>query len=79
MTEAKKGRGKPPGSLKENARRVAIKIRWTEAEIETVKAGAERAGEDVSSFIRAAALGRCRVEPIVGKAAPRRRRPDERK
>lgn len=60
MTEGKRSRGKPPGSLKENARRVAIKIRWTEEEIETVKAGAERAGEDVSSFIRAAALGRCR-------------------
>lgn len=56
----KRSRGKPLGSLKKDARRVAIKIRWTEAEIEAVKAGAERAGEDVSAFIRAAALGRCR-------------------
>jgi len=60
MVEAKKSRGKPPGSLKENARRVAIKIRWTAGEIEEVKAAAELVGEDVSSFIRAAALGRCR-------------------
>jgi uncharacterized protein (DUF1778 family) len=58
--EKKKSRGKPPGSLKENARRVAIKIRWTAGEIEEVREAAERAGEDVSSFIRAAALVRCR-------------------
>ncbi len=56
----KRSRGKPAGSLKENARRVAIKIRWTAGEIEEVRAAAEQAGEDVSSFIRAAALGRCR-------------------
>jgi len=55
-----RGRGKPPGSRKVNARRVARKIRWTAEEIERVKAGAEQAGEDVSKFVRAAALGRCR-------------------
>jgi uncharacterized protein (DUF1778 family) len=60
MTDGKRSRGKPPGSLKPNARRVAIKIRWTAEEIEAVKAGAEHAGGDVSSFIRAAALDRCR-------------------
>lgn len=58
--ETKRSRGKPLGSTKLNARRVAIKIRWTEAEIEAVKEAAEKAGEDVSSFIRAASLGRCR-------------------
>jgi uncharacterized protein (DUF1778 family) len=56
----KRGRGKPPGSLKPNARRVAIKIRWTAEEIEAVKDAASQAGEDVSSFVRAAALDRCR-------------------
>ena len=60
-TEIKKrSRGRQPGSLNPNARRVAIKIRWTEEEIEAVKAAAERAAEDVSSFIRFAALDRCR-------------------
>lgn len=54
----KRGRGKPTGSTKENARRVAIKIRWKDAEIEEVRAAAEAASEDVSAFIRAAALSR---------------------
>lgn len=56
----KKGRGKPPGTLKPNARRMAIKIRWTAEEIEEVKAGASAAGEEVSHFVRSAALARCR-------------------
>jgi uncharacterized protein (DUF1778 family) len=60
MTDGKKRRGKPLGSLKPNARRVAIKIRWTVAEVEAIKAAAEQAGEDFSAFVRAAALGRCR-------------------
>ena len=58
--EAKRGRGKPPGTLKQNARRIAIKLRWTEEEIEAVKAAASAAGEDVSHFIRSAALARSR-------------------
>ena len=60
MAEIKRSRGKPAGSLKPNARRVAIKIRWTAEEIEAVRAAADRAGEDVSHFIRAAALERSR-------------------
>lgn len=60
MAETKRSRGAPRGSRKKNARRVAMKIRWTEGEIARVKAGAERAGEDVSSFVRNAALDRCR-------------------
>jgi uncharacterized protein (DUF1778 family) len=58
--ETKKGRGKPPGSLKENARRIAMKLRWTEEEIEAVRLAAHAAGEDVSHFIRSAALARSR-------------------
>lgn len=58
--EAKKRRGKPSGTLKPDARRIAIKLRWTEEEIEAVKAAASAAGEDVSHFIRSAALARCR-------------------
>jgi uncharacterized protein (DUF1778 family) len=60
MAETKRSRGRQPGSLKKDARRVAMKIRWTEDEIETVKEASERAGEDVSSFVRSAALDRCR-------------------
>ena len=58
--ESKKGRGRPPASLKPDARRIAMKLRWTEEEIEAVKVAASAAGEDVSHFIRSAALARCR-------------------
>ena len=58
--EEKRGRGKPPGTLKHDARRIAMKLRWTEEEIEVVKAAAIAAGEDVSHFIRSAALARSR-------------------
>jgi uncharacterized protein (DUF1778 family) len=57
--ETKKGRGRPPASLKPDARRIAMKLRWTEEEIEEIKAAALAAGEDVSHFIRSAALARC--------------------
>lgn len=60
MEETKKGRGRPPASLKPDARRVAMKLRWTEEEIEEVRLAAHAAGEDVSHFIRSAALARCR-------------------
>lgn len=57
-TPAKRGPGKPPGSIKPDARRVAIKLRWKESEIAVVKAAAEAAGEDLSHFIRQGALDR---------------------
>lgn len=59
-TETKKGRGRPPASLKPDARRIAMKLRWTEEEIEAVRLAAHAAGEDVSHFIRSAALTRSR-------------------
>ena len=58
--ESKKGRGRPPASLKPDARRIAMKLRWTEEEIEAVRLAAHATGEDVSHFIRSAALARCR-------------------
>ena len=58
--EEKKGRGRPPASLKPDARRVAMKLRWTEEEIEAVRLAAHAAGEDVSHFIRSSVLARCR-------------------
>jgi len=59
-TGSKRGRGKPPGSRKIDARRVAMKIRWTEAEVDAVRAAAGKSGKDFSAFVRAAALARCR-------------------
>lgn len=56
----KKKRGKPLGSLKANARRVSVKIRWTDEEINEVKVAANLAGEDFSNFVRTASLERCR-------------------
>lgn len=58
--ESKKGRGRPPASLKPDARRIAMKLRWTEEEIKAVKTAAHAAGKDVSHFIRSAVLARCR-------------------
>lgn len=60
MSDQKKGRGRPPASLKPDARRIAMKLRWTKEEIEAVRLAAHAAGEDVSHFIRSAALARCR-------------------
>ena len=60
MSETKRSRGRQPGSLKKDARRVAMKIRWTEAEVEAVREAATNADEDFSSFVRHAALDRCR-------------------
>lgn len=60
MSEQKKSRGKPPGSLKPNAKRKIQKIRWNEEEFDAVQAAAEEAGKDVCSFVREAALARCR-------------------
>ena len=55
----KRSPGRPVGSvgtLKPNARRVAVKIRWTASEIEEIRKGADAAGVDLSSFIRDAAI-----------------------
>jgi uncharacterized protein (DUF1778 family) len=52
----KKGRGRPPASFKPDARRIATKLRWTEEEIEAVRAAASAIGEDVSHFIRSVTL-----------------------
>ncbi len=59
-TETKKGRGRPPASLKPDARRIAMKLRWTEEEIKAVRLAAHAVGEDLSHFIRSAALARSR-------------------
>lgn len=60
MPDIKKDIGRPKGSLKADARRIATKLRWKEDEIEEVRVAAEAVGEDVSHFIRTAALERSR-------------------
>lgn len=64
-TETKKRRGKPPGTLKQDARRIAMKLRWTEIEIEAVRLAAHTAGEDVSHYIRTAALTRAQRDERI--------------
>lgn len=54
----KRPRGKPLGSRKPNARREATQVRWIDSELATVKAAAQATGEDVSEFVRNAALQR---------------------
>lgn len=62
--EGKRGRGKPLGYRKPDGRRVLIRIRWTDAETEIVKAAAQAAGEDFSTFVRTAALERARLSHL---------------
>lgn len=58
ISETKRGRGRPLGTLKDDARRITTKLRWTEGEIESVKAASFEASESVSRFIRTAAIAR---------------------
>ena len=58
MNGTKRGRGRPLGTLKEDARRITTKLRWTDGEIESVKDASSVASESVSHFIRSAALAR---------------------
>ena len=58
--EEKKGRGRPPASLKTDARRVCMKIRWTQEEIDAVRYASHDSGENVSEFIRNAAVARAK-------------------
>jgi len=57
--EGKRGRGKPPGSLKQGAKRQTVKIRLTDLELVTAKECAEIMEESVSEFIREAIRERC--------------------
>jgi uncharacterized protein YodC (DUF2158 family) len=54
--ETKRKPGRPVASIKDNTRRFASKIRWTEAEYELVTSAASVAVEDVSNFIRSAVM-----------------------
>ncbi len=57
-------RGRKVGYRKQDARRVAIKLRWTEAEIAAVKRAAEIAQKTVSAFIRSAAIEKTGIQSI---------------
>lgn len=61
VAEIKRGRGKPKGTVKADARRHAMKLRWKEDEIEMVTSAAVKIDEDLSHFIRESALSRARA------------------
>lgn len=58
--EAKKGRGKPPGSLKENAMRATLKLRLSDEDLANAHRAADLLGEDISEFVRVAIRQRCK-------------------
>ncbi len=57
----KLSRGKPPWSRKTDGRRYDQKLRWKSSEIEVIKTAAAMINEEVSEFIRIAALERART------------------
>lgn len=59
MAEAKKGRGKPPGSLKKNAMRATLKFRLSDDLLADAHRAANQRGEDISEFVRLAIRDRC--------------------
>ena len=65
-------RGKPKGSTKpeEETRSIDRRIRWTKAEFDTVKVVAADIGEDISHFVRTAALDRCKTIAEFGSPQP---------
>jgi len=56
----KKGRGKPPGTLKENAMRATLKLRLPEDLLADAHRAANLLGEDISEFVRVAIRSRCK-------------------
>lgn len=58
--ETKKGRGKPPGSLKENAMRATLKLRLSDEDLANAHRAADLLGEDISEFVRVAIRQRCK-------------------
>ena len=58
--ETKRGRGKPPGSLKENAMRATLKLRLPDDLLADAHRAANLLGEDISEFVRLAIRQRCK-------------------
>ena len=59
--QTKKGRGKPPGSLKENAMRATLKLRLSDDDLANAHRAADLLGEDISEFVRVAIRQRCNM------------------
>lgn len=59
-TETKKGRGRPPASLKPDAMRETLKLRLTSDDLANAHRVAELLGEDISEFVRVAIRQRCK-------------------
>lgn len=58
--QAKKGRGSPPGSLKENAMRATLELRLSDEDLANAHRVADLLGEDISEFVRVAIRQRCK-------------------
>jgi antitoxin component of RelBE/YafQ-DinJ toxin-antitoxin module len=58
--QAKKGRGKPPGSLKPDAMRATLKLRISDEDLANAHRVADLLGEDISEFVRVAIRQRCK-------------------
>lgn len=57
--EAKKGRGRPPASLKPDAMRATLKLRLSDDLLADAHRAAKSRGEDISEFVRVAIRNRC--------------------
>ena len=58
--EEKRGRGKPPGSLKPDAMRATLKLRLPDDLLADAHGAANQLGEDISEFVRVAIRNRCK-------------------
>lgn len=58
--EAKKGRGRPPASLKPDAMRATLKLRLSDEDLANAHRVAEAVDEDISEFVRVAIRKRCK-------------------
>lgn len=58
--EEKRGRGKPAGTLKENAMRATLKLRLPDELLADAHRAANLLGEDISKFVRVAIQNRCK-------------------
>ena len=58
--ESKKGRGRPPASLKPDSMRATLKLRLSDGDLANAHRVADLLGEDISEFVRVAIRQRCK-------------------
>lgn len=59
----KKGRGRPPASLKPDSMRATLKFRLADDDLSNAHRVAAMLGEDISEFVRVAIRERCQKHP----------------